>query len=200
MMANPTAIGDKIEIGHYPQGADGEILPLRWLVLAVREGCALLVADKMIECMPYHAPSGNVTWESSSLRAWLNGDFFNSSFTDAEKAAIQPISLANPDNARYDIPGGVSTKDRVFLLSLPEMEEFFTFGIDRKVYATPYAVRAKNPGLADKSASAWWLRSPGGSGRHAATVHYIGGVSRYGNPVTDSHIAVRPALWVKLSS
>lgn len=199
-MARQASIGEKIEFGRYPQGTDGEIMPLRWLVLTVRDGRALLIADKMIECMAYHGQSADVTWETSSLRGWLNGTFFDSAFNEEEKAVILSVSLPNTDNAKYDTAGGRPTQDKVFALSLEELEQYFTFDIDRKVYASPYAVRKKAPGQQGKSASSWWLRSPGGSADHAANVHYIGGVNSYGNPVGDSDIAVRPALWLNLKS
>ena len=199
-MARQATIGEKIVFGQYPQGTGGEVMPLRWLVLAVRDGKALLITDKMIECMAYHGQFADVTWETSSLRGWLNGAFLDSAFTDEEKAAILSVRLANEDNAKYDTMGGNATQDKIFALSLEELERYFTFDIDRKVYASPYAVREKPLGQKGKSASAWWLRSPGGSASYAANVHYIGGVNSYGNPVGDSDIAVRPALWLNLKS
>ncbi len=49
------------------------ISPLRWRVLDVQEGKALLLADRMPDSVPFHEADENVSWGESTLRSWLNG-------------------------------------------------------------------------------------------------------------------------------
>ena len=60
-----------------------------WRVLYVRSGSALLLSDEVIEKRPYHTVSIGITWENSSIREYLNGDFYNNIFTEEEKDKIR---------------------------------------------------------------------------------------------------------------
>lgn len=192
--AKKMAVGDKLAFGRYPQGADGGIAPLHWLVRAVRDGHALLLADRLIECLPYHASDHDTTWADCSLRAWLGGEFFIAAFDENERGRIARAGCENAPNPSSGAGGSEPTRDSVFLLSLDEYRACFSLTDDHKVYATPYAVRN-----APKGGLQWWLRTAGDSPRYAACVHYLGGVSTFGSPVEDTAIGVRPALWLRLS-
>ena len=78
--------GEIIDFGRYDQ--DDGIQPISWLVLDVRDGKALLLSQKALEARHYHNRSGSVTWEKCDLRKWLNGDFYNQAFREAEKERI----------------------------------------------------------------------------------------------------------------
>lgn len=43
----------------------------------------------------------DVTWETSTLRTWLNNDFYNAAFSADEKGVIIEQSLKNEDNEAY---------------------------------------------------------------------------------------------------
>ena len=47
-------VGGKVQFGQYPQGANGEVQPLMWRVLAVENGRALLITDKLIDYVKYN--------------------------------------------------------------------------------------------------------------------------------------------------
>ncbi len=70
-------VGERIPFGQYPQGANGEMQPLEWRVLAVENGRALLITDKLIDCVKYNEEWVDVTWETCSLRKWMNSDFIS---------------------------------------------------------------------------------------------------------------------------
>ena len=85
---------------------------IRWYVIAkTADGCTLLsekpVIKKAFRDAEYQAFDG--TWERSTLRAWLNGQFYDT-FTEAEKALIV---LADKDEtverAAANIPGVKTT-------------------------------------------------------------------------------------------
>ena len=191
---NNLSVGEKLEFGRYPQEGDGGIAPLHWLVRGMRDGHALLLADRLIECLPYHSAGGDTAWADCSLRAWLGGEFFMSAFDEDERARIARVNCSNAPNPSTGAGGGEPTRESVFLLSLEEYRGLFSLTDDRKVYATPYAIRR-----APKGGLQWWLRTAGDSPRYAACVHYLGGVSTFGSPVEDTAVGVRPALWLRLS-
>ena len=47
-------VGQKVTFGQYPQGANGEVQTMVWRVLAVENGRALLITDKLIDCLKYN--------------------------------------------------------------------------------------------------------------------------------------------------
>ncbi len=155
----------------------------QWRVLEVNreEETALLIADKEICEKEYHKKSEPVTWETCTLRQWLNGDCYEKTFSDAEKEAVLETELSNPDNPKYNTKGGNATKDKVFLLSIEEAEKYFKNSKDRA------------------TGSWWWLRSPGYRGINAANVYYDGGIYDGGYRV-DGSLGIRPAFKINLKS
>ena len=132
-------VGDIIPFGKYPQGANGEVQPLMWRVLAV-EGCrALLITDDLIDAVPYNKKEKNVTWETCTLRKWVNNDFLRTAFSSDEQAQIATVTHQNPDNPFYDTKGGKPTEDRLFALSIGEAGKFFRSDDDRMAAPTAYA-------------------------------------------------------------
>ena len=124
---NPFAgveIGDVVSFGSYEQDADmtNGPEPVDWLVLDKKDGKVLILSKYGLDCKPYHS-SGNkdVTWESCTLRTWLNHDFLNTAFTAEERTLIACTTLVNEDSP----VGGSGTDDYVFLLSVDELMEYF---------------------------------------------------------------------------
>ena len=75
--------------------------------------------------MRYNEAAGATTWQTSDLRTWLNGEFFDTAFDEDERAAIVEVKLDNPDNADFGVPGGDAAADKVFCLSLDELGLYF---------------------------------------------------------------------------
>ena len=70
----------------------------------------------------YHSEvNQDTTWETCSLRKWLNKDFYDSSFTLEEKALIVESKIINNDNPWYGTKGGRDAVDKLFLLSVEEV-------------------------------------------------------------------------------
>ena len=47
--------------------------PIKWRVLDIDGSAALLLADKDLDNQRYHTAREPVTWETSTIRSWLNG-------------------------------------------------------------------------------------------------------------------------------
>ena len=192
-------IGEGVmEFGSYPFEADGTKKPIRWIVLKREEEKALLLSAYGLDAKPYNEEWEAVTWETCTLRKWLNEDFFNEAFTEEEKKRICQTAVVNQDNPRYKTPGGSDTEDRVFLLSLGEAEQYLPDTFLRQRKPTRYA---KKHGAYTyyRGNCWWWLRSPGRYPDCAAGVSG-GGIYDYGNYVDRSDDAVCPALWIDLKS
>ena len=198
-------VGDRIPFGQYPQGANGEVRPLEWRVLSVENGRALLITDKLIDAVPYNTKRTNVTWETCTLRKWMNNDFISKAFSSSEQTQIATVTNQNPDNPEYGTKGGSATRDRIFALSIDEATKYFRDYDDRMAAPTGYAKKLGcyvSGGCSlpnGEKTGWWWLRSPGYGSSDAASVNTGGNVSQSGSDVNSNHGAVRPAFWLNLS-
>ena len=199
-------VGNYINFGAYEQDnntSNGKE-DVEWLVLEIKDGKALVISYYALDCKPYNTSYTDVTWETSTLRKWLNNDFLNSAFSADEKAMIPTVSVSADKNRYYSTNPGNATQDQVFLLSIPEVNKYFADSeiipySERHCVPTDFAV-ANGDGESDSGNYQWWLRSPGGSQDNAAFVtnDSFGFVSEYGYDVDDDTIAVRPAIWISL--
>lgn len=71
---------------------------IKWRVLKNDGRTLFIVADEAIECKDYNEEDENVTWESSTLRDWLNTSFYNTAFSSDEQNAIVEQTVLNEDN------------------------------------------------------------------------------------------------------
>ena len=185
-------------VGSWPQGS-GE--PIVWDVLAEEGNRKLLLSRKAVAKRPSHDADEPVSWETCSLRAWLNGDFYRAAFNDYEKQHILKIPVTADRNTYCNTDAGNSTDDHVFLLSLPEVNALLRrkLSAKRKCEADPAdAPDADNDNkAADDTGCVWWLRSPGSEKNEAACVNGDGQISNFGLPATTPTIAVRPCIWVR---
>ena len=201
---------------------------IKWRVLNVSNGEALLLADQALDSQRYNQNSEDITWEKSSIRSWLNaqdtmnnqeginyrkGNFLNEAFFLSEQAGILPRSIANKNNGTYNTSGGNNTLDKIFLLAETQI-----CGLDAKKYGFIMDHSIDDEARQSKCAEYafamgcykfvetkyaenvnWWLRSPGGSSKAALKIDYDGR-SRTGGSSIDSIEAIRPALYLKISS
>ena len=193
------AVGDTIPMGTYPQmGADDYDAPVDWMVLDVRGNEALVVSKLGIDCQPYHSRLEDVTWEDSSIRGWLNGVFYKAAFTSDEQEKIIKQTVPAEDNPIYDTYGGSDTEDKIFLLSLSEVEHYLGSNGKRMCIATPYAV-GNNAFVSSSDGGCWWLlRTPGETGNMVVSTNTDGSLDYDGGKVNSSRGVVRPAMWIRI--
>ena len=180
---------------------------LKWRVLEVDEdnNRALLVTEKAVKIMAYQSnlsinPANS--WLKSEVRTWLNGDFLDGLGNDKEKIIKVRLQDETYDetytNLNYHKSSEVEWNasgddaDSVFLLSVADADNYFADDDDRVCYLLSNS--NTNPCF-------WWLRSPGFRDIDVAYVIAIGEVGYSGWDVNDNkYIAVRPAVWINLSS
>ena len=197
-------VGSLIKYGKYEQDNDSSngIEDIEWIILAKDDNKMLVISDKAIDCKLYNTSSANITWETCSLRNWLNNDFINSAFSATEKTMISSVKVSADKNPDYDTDAGNDTEDKVFLLSIEEANRYFKYDSERQCVSTEYAKAngAYTYEIDGASNCFWWLRSQGGySNKSASVVNSDGTVSKYGNAVDDNRDCVRPAMWISLA-
>lgn len=186
--------GDYINFGTYEQDnilSNGKE-DIVWFVLEVKDGKALVISKQALTSKEYHKRYDSVSWETCTLRKWLNGNFINSAFSTEEKAMI-PTRIVPIEK----------TQDQVFLLSKDEVDEY-KLG---RCTPTDYAV-AKGAELT-KGSCPWWLRSRGNYPNEAAYVSWDGTFWKKSAPVAadsskhsynSNQFGVRPAMWIDLNA
>ena len=175
--------------------------PLVWRV--IDPSANLVLCENVIDAQPYQ----NVLWQnpdnseyyigegsatyannyaSSSIRAWLNEDFYNTAFSDGQKANIKSTAINNdaysPSYSQFDSP---STTDKIYLLSYSEAKSCSNLSINAD-QMTDYAIcqgfYRSNPKC--------WLRSAANKSNQAALVNSIG--NTVANEVSFTYCGVRP--------
>lgn len=200
-------IGDTYTFGTYKQDNDttNSKEAIKWIVLAKEGSKILLLSEKGLDCKPYNTTNTDVTWETCSLRKWMNSTFLNVAFNTEEQKQIVDTPIRTDENSFYLTDPGNITMDKVFLLSITEVNNYFRSGEATKCIPTTYAivngVRMNHHCTKNGAATCWWwLRSPGKSQHYAADVCADGSVSYFGNSVDNKNDCVRPALWINLDS
>ncbi len=179
------SVGSYVNFGTYKQDNNSGNAPesIQWLVLDIQDNKALVISKSALSSQPYNSDSLPSTWETSTLRQWLNNDFVNYAFSDIEKSLIPTVTVNNDKNPNY--PNQTSenaTQDKLFVLSINEATKYLN-STSRK--SSPVA-------------ESWWLRTTGASPHRAAFVTSEGEINRIGS---DKKIAayIRPAMWIDLS-
>lgn len=140
-------------------------------------------------------------YATSSIRAWLNDDFYNTAFSSSQKASILTSELDNKAySTSYSEYDSETTYDKVFLLSWSEMQNTaygFTANTrsssTRQAKGTDYA---KCQGLwvgSSNEYSIQRLRSAGEGSDYACVVVSDGNLD-YDWDVRHTYYGVRPAI------
>ena len=196
-----TEVGSVVFFGSYEQDnvASNGKEAIEWIVLAKEGNRALLISRFALDCQRYNSNFADGTWETSSLRKWLNGTFISNAFSSDEQNMIQTTTVTADKNPSYSTSPGNDTTDKVFLLSITEVYKYFSSNSARQCKGTDYCY-AQGAYKGNNGNCWWWLRSPGYNSNYAAFVLYDGSVIDYGLGVDDVSDAVRPALWINLGS
>lgn len=190
-------IGDVIDFGSYPQSEDGSSTPMKWRVLDVKEGRALVFSERVIDCREYHSEFVGVDWEGSAIRKWLNDFFFERFFTESEKSAVVLSVLKNPGNPKYGSSGSGDTKDRIFCLSFEEVDRYLSEQSSGFRKPTPYALKK---GVNETKGKSWyWLRSPASHSSYASYMRINGKPGYFGHSVATKTGGVCPAMWISIA-
>ncbi|MBR2310417.1 MAG: hypothetical protein IKA47_07785 [Oscillospiraceae bacterium] len=194
-------IGDTFMLGTYEQDGrkDNGAEEIEWIVLA-KEGDKVLALSKYaLDAVAYNSLFESSSWETCTLRTWLNEEFYPAAFHNAEKNYIAITTVAADKNPAFATDPGSDTQDPMFLLSVNEAEKY---GTDRAVLRcepTKYAEYSRIQVDERNGYCKWWLRSPGLNPSDATAVGSWGFIYGQGNYVFFQFYGVRPAMWIDLS-
>ena len=180
-----------VKYGVYRQSDSTAKTPIEWIVLAKENDKAFLISRYALDVQPYNVEKASVTWETCTLRKWLNSEFINAAFTAEEQKKIQETTVTADKNPKYDTDPGRDTTDKIFLLSINEVNQYLTSKGDRICAPTAYA---KSQG----AWSSWRLRSPGSRRNSTTFVNSKGDVDPSAFCPNSHRECVRPALWISL--
>ena len=208
--------GDLIELGSYEQDGDTDNGPetIEWQVLAAEEERILVISRYILDSRLYNDSQEEMTWETCSLRTWLNEgeDSFRAlAFDEEERSRILSTDLDNAPNPQHATDAGSSTQDEIFCLSWDELLNLCGYDeaqikkntdyyyLPDNAIATSGTLYAKEQGLyefGNTGFSWWWLRGPGIDRTTAMTVYDAGIVDVDGIKVDSLYTGVRPAMWL----
>ena len=212
-----TAFGSVITFGTYEQDNDTSngAEPVEWIVLEDTGDSLLVISRYCLECRPFHDVNEEVTWETSSLRAWLNDAFYYTAFTDEEQAGILLTTLPPYTD------GAPETQDKVFILSYAEVDKYWPWPDTDARCARPTAyalaqgcyffnweeekdkfIEHGNEAYEKFDGNTWWwLRKPGRTAKDVDYINWNGESNGYGviarYNYDGSSYTVRPALWIQ---
>ena len=202
--ARKAQIGEYFTFGTYEQDNDLEngSEDIEWLVLDKTEDRMLVISRHGLDSQPYNFELEGVTWETCSLREWLNNTFYISAFDSDEKNVVLASTVKADANPHYDTSAGKDTTDRIFLLSIDEFIRYCTEEKSKECQRTPYCYdqtlkKDKFDLYSNEYSTYWWLRTPGGGSEWAMCVNYFGSVYDIGTSVNES-LTIRPAMWIDL--
>lgn len=223
-------IGDIVQMGTYEQDGDAETEdPICWDVLDKDGDAVLLISHDVIAYQRFSDSRKCVIWEDSEIRTWLNQEFYAEAFDEEEQASIRETTLENPSTvgfaAHVDPSGDVQvresrpdTKDKIFLLSWKEAEQYYG---NRLTDASVLGRRPSRAVLQKRKAIftdliieelpamypysrhlpdgterlSWMLRS---TGMKNYTIFVIGYEGKWDQDYPDSYNGVRPVMWVNV--
>lgn len=194
------SVGTSVFFGTYEQdnNTSNGAEDIEWIVLENDSDKMMLISKYVLDGKDYNDEYGEFTWETCGLRTWLNEVFLTTAFNEKEKTTVCETLISNPDNATWGTEGGNDTTDKVFLLSIDEVNKYFPTEESHLTTGTAYGNTIMTT-ASDSEYRFWWLRSPGKVSANAAYVHADGRLVDVGNVVNVMCFGVRPVIYVKIA-
>ena len=195
-----TVSSNTVYLGKYDQNTHkAGVEPIEWYILENRDGNTLLLSRYGLDNVKYNESWEPTTWETTQVRGWLNGSFYNEAFTADEKKNIILSKVSADNNPAIDSNPGNDTNDYVFLLSVPEVDKYLKNDPRKNCVVTEFAA-SKGAHSTSGSKYGWWLtRTPGKDQRYVVAVFDSGEFYNL-NEVSCQFNVLRPAVWVKTNT
>ena len=169
------------------KSVDGVDTDFEWYVIYKENGKALLLSKTTVKRMGFVKKKDKIiSWDTSEVRRYLNNDFYNETFNEAEKSIINNTNIITISNPNSAIKEEKITLDKIFILSYDEIVKYI--GLDNKMI-----LLGKNN---NDTIFNWFIRTPGTSGKGMAYVDSDAIVNLKGD---DYAKYVRPAMWVNIN-
>lgn len=209
-----TATGGAYEQdGNLSNGAE----PIEWIVLSDEGNKLLLLSSKILDSRSFGDGFGEVTWNDSPVREWLNNDFYNAAFNDSEKAILSDYATTSAEPSL----GIEAVTDKVFLLSLEEVKKYLDANekgpSEKRISMTSEYAKSKGVWTIDETnyklfgfeadevpesmigCGSWWLRDNGKNSKFAMNIGASGNIRLVGHEVSSRFEGIRPAIYISIS-
>lgn len=180
---------------------------IKWDIINETDDSYLLMTHYAIDAVPYNTEYTAIDWDNSSLRKWLNEDFYSTAFNDVQKSFLTEMTVTSTRNPDYGIYTGNNVTDYVTVLSAEEVSEGANgFAGDRKAEDADRSCEATEFGRArgiytdSNGICRWWLRTCGVDTSSAMFVNTNGVLACDGYYVIGTDIGVRPVITISKSS
>ncbi|MBR5521789.1 MAG: hypothetical protein IKU54_07330 [Oscillospiraceae bacterium] len=176
--------------------------PTPWLVLENKNRRLLIISWFVLDCKPYtNFYSGFTTWSRCSCRLKLHTEYMDNLFTEEEKSMLVPVYIDDADDSlSFEPTPSRQQEDKMFFLSVSEVEKYFREKNQRRALFTKYSTRTPMWTIFDKYAY-WWLRSPGNHTMEKMHVRENGDITSANSIVNGDdcfdYFGVRPAVYMK---
>ena len=204
--------------------------PIAWRVLEVSGDKGFLLSEKVLDCMyfnkvPTSRPSQYwLWWSESPIRKFLNGkkyrpsvsaditghvvenpkdySFYERAFVSGEQNCILEENLDNSATLfSNDIPAGPNTDDRIFLLSVAELQDK-RYGFNSGENDDPTR-DAQQTAYCDKNGTLngyWWTRSIANDLSQYEVVNVYPEGLLAGNAIYNWILGIRPAFYLNMKN
>lgn len=181
-------------------------MPVEWLILHENQEKMLVLSRYVLDAKRMFSDCIYTSWERSTLRKWLNQDFFEGIFSPEEQKKIPVSEIFTPDCHDFGSYGNNLTQDKLFLLSEEEIDQYLPEPAFRTAPAEPNAVRYSQdlkdfvnllPFYHEMKNCWWWLRSNGDEPNMFSIVWSDGSVSGTGH-YANYERGIRPAMYLNL--
>ena len=162
----------------------------------------MIITHNIIDVKPFDTKYQN--YEKSSIRNWLNNDFYNSAFDETEKKRIQLTLVDNSLDSTGDSYNQYicsDTSDNIFLLSVKEAKTYYKTDEERQAKGSRYAIKHGLSVFKEYSSitpGSWWLRSPAGRDFDKVFEVDLHGFIFDSGLKSANCIGVRPVCWITL--
>lgn len=173
-------VGDAVVFGRFEQNGntDDGAEPIEWIVLEKQDDKILLISRYALEKIAYNDDGSAAEFESSTLFAFLNGNFYDNAFNETERA-----SLVGEDNKK------------VTMLDVEQAKKYYEYDSWRA--CAPSEMVNQSGARVENGACWWWLVDKGNIKDSASYVHFDGSIRTHGFATDYDLVAVRPVIWVK---
>lgn len=197
----PLAIGDVIRLGSMDQdnNPSNGTEEIDWIIYRIDGENVFLISQVSLFAHAHYERPVEITYETSRIRAYLNNGFVKQAFTAAERALLKPCFVSADKNPNYPgVSPGRSFSDKVFILSVSEINEFFPTPSSR-LCRTSRTAEAGGVFVAENGFSPWWTRTPGSDNTKMTLARSDGSFNMEGRLVDVDAFGVRPAICLSLS-
>lgn len=170
-------IGGTFVFGSYEQDGDTSNgkEQLEWIVIDKQDNFVTLISKQCLDAQKYNESKSAVSWETSTLKSWLNDYFVNTAFSNDERERISSLNA-----------------DKVSILNHEEAERYFKGDASRRCNPTKYATD-RGVFKGNNNTAVWWLSTPV-FGSRAMYIGLWGNIAMDGEYVNVTNHSVRPVI------